>query len=36
MVFQEFENRQYELIRASDIIRDGIWLELWELFFRRC
>jgi len=29
MAYQKFENRQYELIRASDIIHDGIWLELW-------
>jgi hypothetical protein len=27
----EFRGRQYELIRASDIERDGMWLELYDL-----
>ena len=26
-----FENRSYELVRASDVGRDGIGLELWDV-----
>lgn len=30
MMFRDFDGRHYELIRASDVVRDGMWLELWD------
>jgi hypothetical protein len=30
MRFIEFDGRHYELIRASDVVHDGMWLELWD------